>query len=164
MNIGETPIKRDTTDDTPTPTIITISSSEDGLEDDREETSTRENRSKISKPHSKPEKSQDTIAIYGRDQSSHQEITILGNTDKISTPSEIRITTQTPATITIVSKLTNVLQQNDATQPLHKTSTHRDSNNNVQANSKNDLPTQSQESNVPNHQTTTRGRCEGTLH
>ena len=86
------------------------------------------------------------------------------NTDQNITPNEIRITTQNPTTITIISKCTNVPQQDNSAQLLHKTSAHRDSNNNVQANLRATIPTQCQESNVPTSQAATRGRCDGTLH
>ena len=84
-----------------------------------EETRIQEDRSEVSKPHLKPEKLQNTITIDGQDQSSHQEITILGNTDQIATPNEIRITTQNPATITIVSTRTKTIPQNRCTRQAH---------------------------------------------
>ena len=179
VDIRETPIIENTTHVAPAPTIITIRSSEDGSENDREEITIREDQSEVSNPHLKhktgeqpptlagnntDKKSQDAITIDRRDQSSHQGITILENTDQNVTPNEIRITTQNPTTITIVSKYTNVPEQDDSTQPLHKTSAHRDSNNNVQANFRPIIPTQQQESNVPTSQAATRGRCDDTLH
>ena len=163
-DIGKTPTTKNTSHYTPTLTIIATSSSRNDLENNQEETNIRETQSKTSTSHLKPTKSQSIITINDRDQPSHQEITILENNDQVSAPNEIRITTQNPATITIISKRSNTSTQANPTPPLHKTNTHRDPNNNIQADSKNDLPTQSQEATMPTHQTTTRGRCEGTLH
>ena len=44
-----------------------------------------ENQSEMSKPHLKPGEPQNTITIDGRDKSSHQEITILENDNRVST-------------------------------------------------------------------------------
>jgi hypothetical protein len=84
-DVENMPVIKNTTHYTPTPTVITISSSEDGLENDREETNIRENQSEMSKPHLKPGEPQNTITIDGRDKSSHQEITILENDNRVST-------------------------------------------------------------------------------
>ena len=110
-NVESMPTLKNTTHNTPTPTVTTINSSEKVLENDREETHIRENRYEMPKPHLQPKELQSTITIDEWDQFSHQEITILENDDRVSVPSKIRITTQNPATITIISKRTNNSQQ-----------------------------------------------------
>ena len=161
---GQAPITKNSSHYTPTPTTIATSSSDNNLENNWEATNIRGTQSETSISHPKPTKSQSIITINDRDQPSHQEITISENNDQVSAPNEIRITTQNPSTITIISKRANTSTRANPTPPLHNTNTHRDPNNNVQTDSRNDLPTQSQESTIPTHQTTTRGRCEGTLH
>ena len=66
--------------------------------------------------------------------------------------------------ITIIPQHTKIPQQDVATQPLQKASTHRDLNNNVQSNTRAVTPTPQQTPNAPTAQTTTRGKCDGTLH
>ena len=65
--------------------------------------------------------------------------------------------------ITIIPQHTKIPQQIVATQPLQKASTHRDLNNNVQSNTRAVMPTPQQTPNAPTAQTTTRGKCDGTL-
>ena len=77
---------------------------------------------------------QDDITINKRERSSHNKITISENTTQMITPKEIRITTQTPTTITIRTQHPRAPQRDDANQALHKAGTCWDPNNNVQAN------------------------------
>ena len=161
---GQAPITKNSSHYTPTPTTIATSSSDNNLENNWEATNIRGTQSETSIPHPKPTKPQNIITINDRDQPSHQEITISEDNDQVSAPNEIRITTQNPSTITIISKRANTSTQTNPTPPLHYTNTQIDLHNNVQTDPRNNLPTQSRESTIPTHQTTTRGRCEGTLH
>jgi hypothetical protein len=149
---------------TTTPKRIATSSSINDWNNNREETNIKETQSKMSTPYLKPAKSQGILTIDNWDQSPRQEITTLENDNWISAPKEPRITTEDPATIAIVSKPTSISRQINPTRPLYKTKTHRDPNNNIQADSKNDLHTRIQESTMPTHQTTPSGRGVGTLH
>ena len=103
-NNGKTSITENITQDDPVPTIITISSSEDGSENNVEQPTVQKNQSKISKPHQKSKPSiqvptfvvdntnvtpQNNITIDKRDGSSHNRITISENTTQVMTPKEI---------------------------------------------------------------------------
>ena len=176
---SKTPITKDSTQDASIPTMIAISSSEDGLENNGDQPMAQKDWSKVSIPYQKSKSgvhistptgnytrktSRSVITIEKQDQSSHQEITILEDTTQGVPPKEIRITTQSPTMITIIPQHTKIPQQIVATQPLQKASTHRDLNNNVQSNTRAVMPTPQQTPNAPTAQTTTRGKCDGTLH
>ena len=116
-NTGQTPITKNSPHHTPTPTTIAASSSDNNLENNWEATNIRGTQSETSIPHPKPTKPQNIITINDRDQPSHQEITISEDNDQVSAPNEIRITTQNPSTITIISKRANTSTRANPTPP-----------------------------------------------
>ena len=159
--------------------MIAISSSEDGLENNGDQPMAQKDWSKVSIPYQKSKSgvhistptgndtkktSRSVIKIDKQDRSLRQEITILENTSQGVAPKEIRITTQSPTMITIIPQHTKIPQQDMATQPLQKASTHRDLNINIQTNTTAVMPTPQQTPNALIAQATTRGKCDGTLH
>ena len=122
---SKTPITKDSTQDTSIPTVIAISSSEDGSENNGDQPTAQEDWSKVSIPYQKNKsevhtptpagnytrkKSQSAITIDKHNKSSHQEINILEDTTQGVPPKEIQITTQSPTMITIIPQRTLIPQ------------------------------------------------------
>ena len=150
-----TPIVGTSAQDSSIPKHITVSSSEDGSENDGSQLTAQIDQSTISTPQqenkskiltSSPTKHyapQSIVTVNKQDQSSHQGITISDNAVRGVTPKEIQIHMQSPTTITI---------------------THRDLNNNNQASARTITPIQQRTTNATISIPTTRGRCNGTLY
>ena len=140
------------------PTHITVSSSENDLENDGSQLTAPIDHSTVLTPQQSNKSEaltssrvtqdakytpQNIITIDEQDQNLHREINILENTNQGATSKEIRIHMQSPTTITI---------------------THRDLNNNDQDSTKAIPPTQQRTTNTSVSTLATRGRCNGTLY
>ena len=151
----KTPIMETIAQDNSVPTYITVSSSEDDSENDKNQLTAPIHRPTILTPqfrneprtttsprlpHDAEDVPQDIITIDKQDQDLHRETNISDNTGRRATSREIRINMQSPTTITI---------------------THQDLNNNDQASMKTTLPTQQQ---ATKSSISTRRGCDSTLY